>query len=80
MPAFNCMVRTLVAALAAALASGLTIVATYGAFLLLVPLVPHGVLLGVSILALSVICILACAGIGSAAHAWVERPADDERS
>ncbi len=73
------MYRTLVAALAAALASGLTILGTYGAFLVLVPVVPHGVLLGLSILALSLICILACAGIGSAAHAWVERPADDER-
>ncbi len=74
------MLRTLVAVAVAAFASAVTLLATYQAFLLLVPLMPHGVTLGLILLGLSLLCIFACACIGSAAHKWRQRPLDDERS
>ncbi len=65
------MLRNIVTFLLAILAAGVVVFSTYQAFFVLTPIVPQGTSLGLVVLALGVLCVIGCAGVGCAAHKFV---------
>jgi len=62
------MRRTLLTLVGSCAVAGLVLFATYQAFSALVPMVPQGFLLGLSVFVLGVLCVVGCASVGCVAH------------